>query len=60
MKTSDIEYILLILEIVENKFEGHVSIIKNRDRASELKALNWSEDVLADVRNLISLIADRK
>jgi len=60
MGTIDIDRILVNLENAEEQFEKHVAVIKKSDSQSDTKALNWSENVLADIRSLISLIADKK
>lgn len=60
MNTIDIDRVLLNLEDAEDKFEKHIAAIKKSDSESDKNALNWSENVLADIRSLISLIADKK
>jgi len=60
MTQMDIDRILANLEGAEQKFEDHVARIKKSDSAEDKSALVWSENVLGDIRSLISLIADKK
>lgn len=60
INTIDIDRVLVNLEDAEDKFEKHIAVIKKSDSESNTKSLKWSENVLADIRNLISLIADKK
>jgi hypothetical protein len=60
LKIKDKELILTNLDNAEQKFEGYVAYLKKTDDASNKKTLVWAENVLGDLRSLISLIVDKK
>jgi hypothetical protein len=59
LKQGEVEVILSNLEEVEQKFEDHLHSLK-KDSRSDQNALKWTDNVLGSLRDLISLIADKK
>lgn len=60
LKQGEVEVILANLEDAEQKFEDHLASLKKADSRSDHNALKWTENVLGSIRDLISLIADKK